>query len=74
MRRYDITMITTGVIWAWVICATAVVMGTASPVQEILILEFDGAFASMLTLWVKRASFVGKSTSGASVPPAPPSA
>lgn len=70
MRRYDITMISLGIIWLWVILGTVVVLRGTSPAQEIMILEIDGAIASMLTLWLKRPSFIGKTASGVPAPSA----
>jgi len=74
MRRFDITLISIGIIWIWVIIATVVVMGTTSPVLEMIILEIDGAIACMLTLWLKRSTFIGKHATGITGPPIPPDA
>jgi len=54
MNRYDITMVLIGIIWLWVIIASAASLKGAYPALEIAILEADGALACMLTLWLKR--------------------
>jgi hypothetical protein len=66
MNRYDITMVSMGIIWLWVIIASAAVMKGAYPSLEIAILEADGALACMLTMWLKRPLNVKKSTSTSS--------
>lgn len=74
MRRYDIMMILIAVIWLWVILTTVAVFRATSPAQEIAILEIDGAIATILTLWLKRSSFVGTAVHATSSPPKPPRA
>jgi len=54
MKRYDITLVSIGIIWLWVIIASSAVLKGAYPSLEIGILEADGALACLLTLWLKR--------------------
>lgn len=60
MKRYDVVALLIGIIWLWVIIASAAVLRGAYPALEIAILEVDGAMACMLTLWLKRPSATKK--------------
>lgn len=72
MKRYDITLISIGIVWLWVIIGTAVVMKADYPVLQILVLELDGAAACMLTLMLKRTTMIGSRKARTTEPPVPP--
>jgi len=72
MNRYDILMLLIGIIWLWVIIASAAVLKGAYPALEIAILEADGAMACILTLWLKRPSATKKPARAATESPTSP--
>jgi len=72
MNRYDITIVSIGIIWLWVIIGSIAVLKVAYPALQIGILEADGAIACMLTLWLKRSSIVKKPASVAAETQTPP--
>ena len=60
MKKYEITMVSVGFIWAWVILATIAVLWSTWPVLEMLLIEAGGAIACLAAMQVRRPSAMEK--------------
>lgn len=60
MKKYEVTMVSVGVIWAWAILATIAVLWNTWPVLEMLLIEAGGAIACLAAMQVRRPSAMEK--------------
>jgi len=63
MKKYDTTMVSIGIIWAWVILATIAVGWGYWEVVAVLIIMIGGAISCLTAIWMDAKSLDTKAKS-----------